>query len=112
MAEHWQAERQNLDRLVKHRRIDIDGVEIFYREAGPADGPVLLLPHGYPSSSMEFRGLMAALSSSYRLLAPDFPGQGLSATPEDFDYSFRRLCAFARTVHRDAAGGAVRALSA
>ena len=83
-----QAQRDRLDRLVKHRRVDVDGVEIFYREAGPVDAPVLLVPHGYPSSSMEFRGLMAALSDRYRLLAPDFPGQGLSATPEVFDYSF------------------------
>lgn len=88
MSESWQAERRNLDRLTKHRRMDVDGVDIFYREAGPADGPVLLLPHGYPGSSMEFRGLMPALADRYRLLAPDFPGQGLSATPEEFDYSF------------------------
>ncbi|UXN71792.1 alpha/beta hydrolase [Devosia neptuniae] len=88
MSESWQAERRNLDRLTKHRRMDVDGVDVFYREAGPADGPVLLLPHGYPGSSMEFRGLMPALADRYRLLAPDFPGQGLSATPEGFDYSF------------------------
>lgn len=88
MSESWQAARRNLDRLTKHRRMDVDGVDIFYREAGPADGPVLLLPHGYPGSSMEFRGLMPALADRYRLLAPDFPGQGLSATPEGFDYSF------------------------
>lgn len=88
MAEHQQAPRHNLDHLVKHRRLAVDGADIFYREAGPADAPVLLLPHGYPSSSMEFRGLMPALARRYRLLAPDFPGQGLSSTPEDFDYSF------------------------
>lgn len=88
MARQQQAQRSNLDHLVKHRRIDIDGVDTFYREAGSVGAPVLLLPHGYPSSSVEFRGLMPVLADGYRLLAPDFPGQGLSATPEDFDYSF------------------------
>jgi pimeloyl-ACP methyl ester carboxylesterase len=88
MAERQQAQRCNLDHLVKHRRLDVDGVDTFYREAGPKDGPVLLLPHGYPSSSMEYRGLMPALAGRYRTLAPDFPGQGLSETPDDFDYSF------------------------
>jgi pimeloyl-ACP methyl ester carboxylesterase len=81
-------QRSDLDRLVKHRRIEVDGVDTFYREAGPVDAPTLLLPHGYPSSSMEFRGLMATLGDRYHLLAPDFPGQGLSATPAGFDYSF------------------------
>ena len=83
-----QTQRGNLDRLVKHRRISVDGVDTFYREAGPPGAPVLLLPHGYPSSSVEFRGLMAALGDRYQMLAPDFPGQGLSATPDDFDYGF------------------------
>lgn len=80
--------QRNLDRIIKHRRIEVDGVDTFYREAGAPGAPVLLLPHGYPSSSVEFRGLMAALGDRYHLLAPDFPGQGLSATPEDFHYSF------------------------
>jgi pimeloyl-ACP methyl ester carboxylesterase len=82
------------DRGVRHRRVDVDGVDVFFREAGPADGPVVLLPHGYPSSSEEFRNLMPALADRYRLLAPDFPGQGLSATPEGFDYSFDGYAAF------------------
>jgi pimeloyl-ACP methyl ester carboxylesterase len=88
MAQFTEAKRKNLDALVKHRRIVVDGVDTFYREAGRPGAPVLLLPHGYPSSSVEFRGLMACLGDRYHLLAPDFPGQGLSATPEDFDYSF------------------------
>jgi pimeloyl-ACP methyl ester carboxylesterase len=74
--------------VVSHRRIDIDGVDIFYREAGPADGPVVLLPHGYPCSSHEFRNLMPRLGDRWRLLAPDFPGCGYSATPESFAYDF------------------------
>ncbi len=88
MADQQHTQRSNLDHLVKHRRILLGGVDVFYREAGPADAPTLLLPHGYPSSSIEFRGLMAALGDRYHLLAPDFPGQGLSATPDGFDYSF------------------------
>lgn len=75
-------------RAVRHRRIRIDDVEIFYREAGPADAPVVLLPHGYPCSSYEFRNLMPLLGDRWRLIAPDFPGTGYSDTPERFDYDF------------------------
>jgi pimeloyl-ACP methyl ester carboxylesterase len=73
---------------VCHRTIEMDGLEIFYREAGPTDGPTVLLPHGYPCSSYEFRDYMVLLGHRWRLLAPDFPGCGYSATPEGFDYSF------------------------
>ncbi|MDD0844120.1 alpha/beta fold hydrolase [Pseudomonas sp. Gutcm_11s] len=73
---------------VRHQRLDLDGVDIFYREAGPPDAPVLLLPHGYPCSSYEFRNLMPLLADRWRLLAPDFPGCGYSATPYDFSYGF------------------------
>ncbi|GAA3236662.1 alpha/beta fold hydrolase [Nonomuraea helvata] len=66
---------------VTHRTIDVDGVEIFYREAGPPDAPVLLLPHGYPCSSYEFRNLLPALGDRRRLVAPDLPGFGYSGTP-------------------------------
>jgi pimeloyl-ACP methyl ester carboxylesterase len=77
-----------MDTCVRHRRCTIDGTDIFYREAGSADAPVVLLPHGYPCSSYEFRNLMPALADRWRLLAPDYPGAGYSATPDDFDYSF------------------------
>ena len=77
-----------MDLAVRHRCVTIGTVEIFYREAGPADAPVLLLPHGYPCSSYEFRNLMPRLADRWRLIAPDYPGAGYSATPEDFDYSF------------------------
>ncbi|MGO7387515.1 alpha/beta fold hydrolase [Rhizobium ruizarguesonis] len=66
----------------------VAGVETFYREAGREDAPVLLLPHGYPCSSYEFRNLMPRLADQWRLIAPDFPGAGYSGTPDDFDYSF------------------------
>jgi pimeloyl-ACP methyl ester carboxylesterase len=76
------------DTAVRHRRLDLDGVEVFLREAGPPDAPVLLLPHGYPCSSYEFRNLMPALADRWHLVAPDFPGCGYSATPEHFRYDF------------------------
>jgi pimeloyl-ACP methyl ester carboxylesterase len=73
---------------VVHRRLSIDGVDIFYREAGEPHAPVVLLPHGYPCSSYEFRHFMPALADRFRLIAPDFPGAGYSATPERYEYSF------------------------
>jgi pimeloyl-ACP methyl ester carboxylesterase len=83
-----------MDTRVRHRRCTIDGTDIFYREAGSADAPVVLLPHGYPCSSYEFRNLMPALADRWRLLAPDYPGAGYSATPDDFDYSFDGYAGF------------------
>ena len=73
---------------VHHKTLDVEGVPIFYREAGPPGAPVVLLPHGYPCSSYQFRNYMAALGDHWRLLAPDFPGSGYSGTPPRFDYSF------------------------
>jgi pimeloyl-ACP methyl ester carboxylesterase len=76
------------DRAVKHGYTSIDDVRVFYREAGPADAPVLLLPHGYPASSFQFRNLMPALSDRWHLIAPDYPGFGYSDTPPGFEYTF------------------------
>ncbi|KQX93866.1 alpha/beta fold hydrolase [Variovorax sp. Root473] len=73
---------------VTHRTVQIDGVEVFYRAAGPVSAPVLLLPHGYPCSSFQFRALMPALADRWRVIAPDFPGFGYSGTPKDFAYDF------------------------
>jgi pimeloyl-ACP methyl ester carboxylesterase len=73
---------------IHHRTITIDNVDVFYREAGPKDAPVLLLPHGYPCSSFQYRHLMLLLSDKWRLVAPDFPGFGYSSTPKDFSYNF------------------------
>jgi pimeloyl-ACP methyl ester carboxylesterase len=81
------ARMQAFDR-VRHRRMDLDGIGVFYREAGPPEAPVVLLPHGYPCSSYEFRNLMPRLADRWRLLAPDFPGCGYSDTPEGFAYDF------------------------
>jgi pimeloyl-ACP methyl ester carboxylesterase len=75
---------------VHHRRITVDGVEIFYREAGPRDAPVLLLLHGFPTSSRMYGDLIPRLADRYRVVAPDYPGFGQSAAPapDTFDYSF------------------------
>ena len=67
------AQTPGSDLGVKHRRVEIDGVRIFYRDAGPEDAPVVLLPHGYPSSSFQFRNFMPALADRWRLVAPDRP---------------------------------------
>jgi pimeloyl-ACP methyl ester carboxylesterase len=79
---------------VRHRRVTVGEVDTFYREAGPQGAPVVLLPHGYPCSSYEFRNLMPRLADRWHLVAPDFPGAGYSATPEAFDYSFDGYAAF------------------
>ena len=82
-----------------NRRVDVDGLEVFYREAGAADAPVLLLLHGFPSSSHMFRDLIPKLADSYRVIAPDLPGFGQSAMPprEGFAYTFDKL---ARVIDR------------
>jgi pimeloyl-ACP methyl ester carboxylesterase len=76
-----------------YRTVSIDGLPIFYREAGPVDAPVLLLLHGLPSSSRMYEPLLARLSDRYRLIAPDYPGFGHSAwpAPTEFAYTFDRL---------------------
>ena len=79
---------------ISHQRINLDGIDIFYRECGPSDAPVLLLPHGYPCSSFEFRNLMPLLGDRWRLVAPDFPASGFSGTPENFRLFVRGFCSF------------------
>jgi pimeloyl-ACP methyl ester carboxylesterase len=76
-----------------HKTVEVNGVEIFYREAGAVDAPVILLLHGYPTSSHMFRNLMEDLSDDYRLLAPDYPGFGRSEQPPmaEFEYSFDNM---------------------
>lgn len=76
-----------------HKTLNVDGVEIFYREAGPVDAPTILLLHGFPTSSHMFRNLIPALSDKYHLIAPDYPGFGNSAQPsmDEFEYSFDNI---------------------
>lgn len=76
-----------------HRTAVVDGIDIFYREAGPANAPVIVLLHGFPTSSRMYRNLIPALAQRYRVIAPDYPGFGQSGTPSraSFDYSFARF---------------------
>ena len=79
------------------RRIQADGVTVFYREAGPADAPVVLLLHGFPTSSFQYRELIPRLADRYRVIAPDLPGFGFTDVPEKRDYKYT-FDALARTV--------------
>lgn len=76
---------------VHHRFADINGVRVFYREAGPEGAPVVLLLHGFPSGSQQYRRLIDVLGSRYRVIAPDYPGFGFTQAPADFAYSFDTL---------------------
>jgi pimeloyl-ACP methyl ester carboxylesterase len=81
-------------RLITHYRIaQVDGINIFYREAGPQQAPVVLLLHGFPTSSHMFRNLIPALADRYRVIAPDYPGFGQSDMPDrsSFRYTFDRF---------------------
>ncbi|MFE3633615.1 alpha/beta fold hydrolase [Streptomyces cellostaticus] len=80
---------------VHHRTVTVRGLEVYYREAGPSDAPVLLLLHGFPSSSHMFRDLIPLLADRYRVIAPDHVGFGRSAAPDpaDFSYTFAELAA-------------------
>jgi pimeloyl-ACP methyl ester carboxylesterase len=78
---------------VQHKTIKIDGLDVFYREAGPSGAPVVLLLHGFPTSSHMFRNLIPALADTFHVLAPDYPGFGNSSMPtvDEFDYTFDNL---------------------
>jgi len=79
--------------LTSIRRIEADGVSVFYREAGPADAPTVLLLHGFPTSSFQYRELIPRLADRYRVIAPDLPGFGFTEIPQarDYQYSFDAL---------------------
>ncbi|WP_193079009.1 alpha/beta fold hydrolase [Brevibacterium aurantiacum] len=79
--------------VVHHRTVHVNGQEVFYREAGPRDAPVILLLHGYPTSSYMFRHLIPAIADQYRVIAPDHIGFGRSSAPsvESFSYTFSSL---------------------
>jgi pimeloyl-ACP methyl ester carboxylesterase len=81
------------DMSTRHLTMEIDGVKVFYREAGPANAPVIVLLHGFPTSSNMFRNLIPALADRYRVIAPDYPGFGHSDMPQrgSFDYSFAKF---------------------
>ncbi len=79
--------------VVRFRTVEVDGVEVFYREAGDPDAPVMLLLHGFPASSFMYRQLIEQLAGRFHVLAPDFPGFGHSEAPSTqvFPYTFDRL---------------------
>src|SRR5689334_13510121 len=88
------AQAQGNERLMEHpafyRTVQVDGLSIFYREAGPKDAPTLLLLHGLPSSSRMFEPLLTRLADRVHMVAPDYPGFGHSDAPPptEFAYTF------------------------
>ncbi len=78
---------------IRHRYVTVGEVEVFFRESEPdrSDAPTLLLLHGFPSGSHQFRRLMEVLGARYRLIAPDYPGFGHTRIPEGFEFTFQRL---------------------
>lgn len=92
----WTASAQSASRaepappVIYYRTAKVGGIDMFYREAGPANGPVVLLLHGFPTSSHMFRNLIPLLADRYHVIAPDYPGFGNSAAPDHrtFKYSF------------------------
>ena len=88
-----QNKEKTMEQQVFYRTVKVDGLSIFYREAGPKDAPVILLLHGLPSSSRMFQPLLTRLSDNYHLVAPDYPGYGHSdwPDPKQFDYTFDRI---------------------
>src|ERR1700678_4343102 len=75
---------------------EADGIKMFYREAGPRDAPVVLLLHGFPTSSFQFRELIPRLADRYRVIAPDLPGFGFTDVPNERNYKYT-FDALART---------------
>jgi len=88
-----QTKEMAMGNQVFYRTVKVDGLNIFYREAGPKDAPVLLLLHGLPSSSRMFQPLLTRLADKYHLIAPDYPGFGHSdwPDPKQFNYTFDNI---------------------
>jgi pimeloyl-ACP methyl ester carboxylesterase len=88
-----QGKDRSMERQVFYRTVKVDGLSIFYREAGPEDAPTILLLHGLPSSSRMFQPLLTRLAGSYHLVAPDYPGFGHSdwPDPKQFGYTFDHI---------------------
>jgi pimeloyl-ACP methyl ester carboxylesterase len=80
-------EKLNLP-LTSIHRIEADGVKVFYREAGQVDAPVVLLLHGFPTSSFQYRELIPFLADKYRVIAPDLPGFGFTEVPAERNYRY------------------------
>ena len=95
MAEenHEENRVNKTDTIIHYRTVDVDGLKVFYREAGDPRKPAILLLHGFPTSSQMFRNLMLQLADRYHVVAPDYPGFGESSAPEraTFKYTFENL---------------------
>ena len=94
------------------RRVEADGVSVFYREAGAADAPVVLLLHGFPTSSFQYRELIPRLADKYRVIAPDLPGFGFTEVPvaTQLQVHLRQFGQNHPRVHRCAQSAALRSL--
>src|SRR5437660_7214557 len=90
---HAQGKERPVEYPTFYRTIQIDGLSIFYREAGPKDAPTILLLHGLPSSSRMFEPLLTRLAGQFHMVAPDYPGFGHSDAPtsKEFSYTFDHL---------------------
>jgi pimeloyl-ACP methyl ester carboxylesterase len=88
-----QRKERPMAQTTAYRTVQIDGLPIFYREAGPKDAPTLLLLHGLPSSSRMYEPLLTRLADKYHLIAPDYPGFGHSDWPDPklFAYTFDHI---------------------
>jgi pimeloyl-ACP methyl ester carboxylesterase len=99
------AKEQSMLHETRYYSVQVDGLNIFYREAGPEGAPVLLMLHGFPSSSQMFEPLFARLADRFHLIAPDYPGFGHSdwPTPQQFTYTFDHLAeiidGFTKAIH-------------
>ena len=95
------AEARSIVPLATIHRVEADGVRVFYRAAGDATAPVVLLLHGFPASSFMFRELIPRLATDYRVIAPDLPGFGFTEVPAErkYVYSFDGLAIDHRGLH-------------
>ena len=93
MGLNAQSKEKPMEQQVTYRSVKVDGLSVFYREAGPKDAPVLLLLHGLPSSSRMFEPLLIRLADNYHLVGPDYPGFGHSDWPDPtkFSYTFDHI---------------------
>ena len=89
----WAAPRAPSHSITTYHKAQIDGVGVFYREAGPKDAPTVVLLHGFPTSSRQYDALIPLLATRYHIIAPDYPGFGQSDAPDpsDFSYTFDHL---------------------
>ena len=87
--------------LTSIRKVEADGVQVFYRAAGDPSAPVVLLLHGFPASSFMFRELIPRLADRYRVIAPDLPGFGFTEVPAErkYTYSFDAIGRDDRSLH-------------